>query len=116
MTLVSDDGRVPLLVGPALPAGCLRALARWSFDTLGLHRLFLLHSTANLASCRVAAKTAFGVEGTLRNSLLHADGWHDAHLHARLRTDVDGPPKREQTHVRPSMPKSGVPMTEEIHA
>jgi len=26
---------------------------------------------------------------TLRNSMLHADGWRDMHLHARLRGDVD---------------------------
>jgi ribosomal-protein-alanine N-acetyltransferase len=27
------------------------------------------------------------LEGTLRGSMLHADGWHDAHSHARLSSD-----------------------------
>jgi hypothetical protein len=26
-------------------------------------------------------------EGTKRAELLHTDGWHDMHLHARLATD-----------------------------
>jgi hypothetical protein len=32
------------------------------------------------------------VEGTMRRSMLHADGWHDMHLHARLRADGDRTP------------------------
>ena len=79
---------LPTARGTGIAARALRTLTRWTFDVLGLNRLFLLHSTANLASCRVAGKAGFGVEGTLRDSMLHADGWHDVHLHARLRTDV----------------------------
>jgi [ribosomal protein S5]-alanine N-acetyltransferase len=62
-------------------------LTRWVFDVVRLHRLHLLHSTANLASCWVAEKAGFGLEGMLRGSMLHADGWHDGQVHARLRTD-----------------------------
>ena len=51
---------------------------------LGLHRLELRHSVGNVSSCRVATKTGFALEGTLRRQLMHADGWHDMHLHARL--------------------------------
>lgn len=51
------------------------ALARWAFG-VGFHR--------NEASCRVATKTGFALEGTKRSALLHPDGWHDMHLHARL--------------------------------
>lgn len=94
---------MPLLVNPAHPAGALRSLTQpslevddrllarathqWAFDILGLHRVCLHHSTANLASCRVAAELGFRVEGTLRGAIHHADGWHDVHTHARLRTD-----------------------------
>jgi RimJ/RimL family protein N-acetyltransferase len=63
-------------------------MARWALDELGLHRLFLLHSTANPASCRVAAKAGFAPEGTLRGAMLHPDGWHDMHLHGRVRGDA----------------------------
>jgi [ribosomal protein S5]-alanine N-acetyltransferase len=36
----------------------------------------------------VAAKAGYKLEGTKRSGLLHADGWHDMHLHAR----IAGPP------------------------
>ncbi|MFJ4524129.1 GNAT family N-acetyltransferase [Streptomyces sp. NPDC088810] len=62
-------------------------LAHWSFEELGLHRLELMHATANQASCRVAGKSGFALEGTKRSALNHPDGWHDMHLHARVRGD-----------------------------
>ncbi len=65
----------------------VEALAGWSINDLGLHRLELTHSVANEGSCAVAARTGFEVEGTLRRALLHDDGWHDLHLHARLSTE-----------------------------
>ncbi|MEU6508111.1 GNAT family N-acetyltransferase [Streptomyces sp. NPDC046942] len=63
------------------------ALSRWAFEEIGLHRLELSHATANQASCRVAVKAGFAPEGTKRSALLHPDGWHDVHLHARVRGD-----------------------------
>ncbi|MEU0336348.1 GNAT family N-acetyltransferase [Streptomyces sp. NPDC006193] len=63
------------------------ALSRWAFEEIGFHRLELMHSVANPASCRVAAKAGFSLEGTRRSALLHPDGWHDMHLHARVRGD-----------------------------
>ncbi|MGR4882740.1 GNAT family N-acetyltransferase [Streptomyces sp. LARHCF249] len=63
-------------------------VGRWAFEDLGLHRLRITHSVANPASCAVAAKAGYPLEGTMRGALLHADGWHDEHLHARLRTDA----------------------------
>ncbi|MEV6049999.1 GNAT family N-acetyltransferase [Streptomyces sp. NPDC052107] len=62
-------------------------LSRWAFEEIGLHRLELSHATANEASCRVAVKAGFTAEGTKRSALLHSDGWHDMHLHARVRGD-----------------------------
>jgi RimJ/RimL family protein N-acetyltransferase len=75
-----------------LPAGrgegvaprALAGLTSWALDDLGLHRIELGHSVANQASCRVAAKAGYRLEGTLRSALLHADGWHDMHLHATV--------------------------------
>jgi RimJ/RimL family protein N-acetyltransferase len=71
--------------GIATRATC--ALADWAFDELGLHRLGLLHSSRNEGSCRVAERALFRYEGTLRDDALHADGWHDMHLHGRLAGD-----------------------------
>lgn len=65
----------------------LEALVLWAFGEAGFHRLFVRHSVANTASCRVALKAGFAAEGTERGAGLHADGWHDMHLHARLNDD-----------------------------
>ncbi|WKE73330.1 GNAT family N-acetyltransferase [Streptomyces sp. WP-1] len=78
---------LPEARGTGLAVTATRRLAHWSLDDLGLHRLRLCHSTANPASCRVAEKAGFTYEGTMRGALLHADGWHDQHLHARLAGD-----------------------------
>lgn len=66
----------------------VRALAGWAFDELGLHRLELHHSVVNPASCRVASKAGFMLEGTMHQKAGHAEGRHDMHLHARLRDQV----------------------------
>ncbi|MEU5637573.1 GNAT family N-acetyltransferase [Streptomyces rishiriensis] len=63
------------------------ALTRWALDEIGFHRLELHHATANAASCRVAAKAGFTLEGTKRSACLHPDGWHDMHVHARVQGD-----------------------------
>ncbi|MFI6237535.1 GNAT family N-acetyltransferase [Micromonospora sp. NPDC050784] len=78
---------LPPARGRGIATEALRTLTRWSFTRAGLHRLALEHSTANAASCRVATRAGFPAEGVLRGSVRHADGWHDMHLHARLRTD-----------------------------
>nr|WP_184988355.1 GNAT family N-acetyltransferase [Sphaerisporangium rubeum] len=66
-------------------ARAVSELARWALDDLGLHRLELRHSMANVASCRVAGRAGFTAEGVLRSALLHADGWHDMHIHGLVR-------------------------------
>ena len=61
-----------------------RALADWALHDLGLHRLQLMHSVDNPASCRVAQAAGFEAEGLRRSSMRHLDGWHDMHIHARV--------------------------------
>jgi RimJ/RimL family protein N-acetyltransferase len=73
--------------GQGVATRATTALARWALDGIGFQRLELLHSVANEASCRVAEKTGFALEGTKRQAALHPDGWHDMHLHARVRGD-----------------------------
>ncbi|WP_418277710.1 GNAT family N-acetyltransferase [Isoptericola jiangsuensis] len=67
-------GVVPAAVGVA---------SAWAFD-VGYHRLQLSHSVGNAPSCRAAEKSGFVLEGTRRESELHADGWHDMHQHVRF--------------------------------
>ncbi|MEU6995933.1 GNAT family N-acetyltransferase [Streptomyces sp. NPDC046465] len=79
---------MPSSRGRGVAPRAVMALSEWAFDEVGLHRLELTHSTANEASCRVALKTGFAAEGTKRSALLHEDGWHDMHLHARIKGEA----------------------------
>lgn len=63
------------------------ALTSWAFDVLGLHRIEINHSTLNVASCHVAERAGYVFEGVKRSQVLHPDGWHDMHQHARIVTD-----------------------------
>lgn len=76
---------VPEARGHTVAPRALRTVTAWLFDTVGLHRAELAHSTRNTASCRVAEKAGYEWEGTKRQQLRHADGWHDMHSHARVR-------------------------------
>ncbi|MFI6854756.1 GNAT family N-acetyltransferase [Streptomyces sp. NPDC050416] len=89
-----DDGTAevaywtaPAARGRGVAARATTALAHWALDEIGFHRLELLHAVRNEASCRVASRTGFTLEGTKRRAILHPDGWHDMHLHARVRGD-----------------------------
>ncbi len=71
-----------------LGAAAAAAAAAYAFERLGLHRVHLFHAVENPASCAVARRAGFLLEGTLRQSFRYADGHHhDEHLHARLATD-----------------------------
>jgi RimJ/RimL family protein N-acetyltransferase len=70
--------------GNGVAIQALTALSNWALETVGFHRLDLHHSVQNAASCRVAVKCGYEVEGTAHSSVLHSDGWHDMHLHARI--------------------------------
>ncbi|MEU8070743.1 MULTISPECIES: GNAT family N-acetyltransferase [unclassified Micromonospora] len=78
---------VPAARGAGVASRALRALSAWALAEGRLHRLWLDHSTHNLASCRVAVKAGFRLEGTTRSAAVHDDGRHDMHLHARVRGD-----------------------------
>lgn len=74
---------MPLLVEPFLAQAQLSATEQPTL-TAGAILLRPWRPTANAASCRVALKAGFAAEGTRRSAALHADGWHDMHLHARI--------------------------------
>ncbi|SCF23966.1 Protein N-acetyltransferase, RimJ/RimL family [Micromonospora matsumotoense] len=74
--------------GRGVAGRALAALTGWAFARLDLHRIELWHAVDNPASCRVAARAGYRLEGTLRESHRYGDGRrHDEHLHARLTTD-----------------------------
>jgi len=78
---------VPSARGEGIAARAAAAVSDWALSELGLHRVWLMHSTSNPASCAVARRAGFLPEGTLREHLRHADGWHDMHIHGRLAQD-----------------------------
>ncbi|NEA35759.1 GNAT family N-acetyltransferase [Streptomyces sp. SID13031] len=78
---------LPAARGRGLAARAVRSMQVWAFGELGFNRLDIQHSTRNEASCKVAGKTGFALEGTLRQAIQHADGWHDWHVHGRIRSD-----------------------------
>ena len=77
---------VPAARGKGVCPRAVDAMASWAFEAAGFHRLDLEHAMGNTASCRVAEKTGFAVEGVRRSAWLQADGRHDVHAHARLRS------------------------------
>lgn len=76
---------LPAARGAGVASRALSTLTAWALDETGFHRLQLDHSTRNHASCRVAAKSGYLLEGTRRSAAVHDDGRHDMHLHARIR-------------------------------
>jgi len=62
----------------------LELATSYAMEGLGLHRVQLQHAVDNAASCRVATKAGFALEGTQRGSCLLAEGFVDEHLHARV--------------------------------
>ncbi|MGW6544580.1 GNAT family N-acetyltransferase [Streptomyces massasporeus] len=75
---------VPAARGRGVAVRATNALTHWALDETGFHRLELLHAVRNEASCRVASRTGFALEGTKLRAALQPDGWHDMHLHARV--------------------------------
>jgi RimJ/RimL family protein N-acetyltransferase len=82
---------LPTARGRNVAPRALRAMTEWTFTHVGLHRIDLKHSTRNTGSCRVATKAGYAAEGTAQSSGLHADGWHDMHLHARVNDETQFP-------------------------
>ncbi|GAA0916003.1 GNAT family N-acetyltransferase [Virgisporangium aurantiacum] len=73
--------------GQGVATAAVRALADWALGDGRLFRLELGHRTNNPASCVVARRAGFLVEGLERQKLRYGDERFDVELHARLATD-----------------------------
>lgn len=76
---------LPRARGQGVATESARLVTEWALNDVGLNRVELHHSVVNVASCQVARRAGFEFEGTMYRKALHADGWHDMHLHSRLR-------------------------------
>jgi RimJ/RimL family protein N-acetyltransferase len=81
---------LPSARGRGYAAEALTLASDWGLGVLGLQRISLFHAVENEASCGVATRANFALEGTLARSHRYGDGeLHDEHLHARVHDDVD---------------------------
>ncbi len=86
---------LPEARGRGVATRALLLAARHAFTALDLYRLELGHGIGHGASCRVAERCGFRLEGTLRGAMFEEgrrDTFRDAHLHARLADDEEPAP------------------------
>lgn len=82
----------PRARGRGIASEAVTAASGWAFANLPLVRIELAHAVANPASCTVATRAGYLLEGVLRSSFIYGDGQrYDEHLHARLATDAAPP-------------------------
>ena len=75
-----------------MASAVVATVTRWAFEELALRRIELVHDVGNTASCRVATRAGYLLEGVEREALGYPDGTvADLHRHARLVTDPPGP-------------------------
>jgi [ribosomal protein S5]-alanine N-acetyltransferase len=77
----------PRVRGRGVAVAAARKLADWAFMERGLFRLELGHRMNNPASCTVATRAGFLVEGIERAKLSYEGVRYDVERHARLATD-----------------------------
>ncbi|MDQ0402118.1 RimJ/RimL family protein N-acetyltransferase [Streptomyces sp. DSM 40167] len=70
--------------GRGVATSAVAAVSAWALVVVGFHRLYLEHARRNHASCAVATKSGYPLEGTQRSAAVHDDGRQDMHLHARI--------------------------------
>ncbi|HUP84066.1 MAG TPA: GNAT family protein [Acidimicrobiales bacterium] len=71
-----------------IATAALAATTAWALGDLRLFRVQVFHAVENEASCAVATRCGFALEGVLRSGSVFGDGLrHDEHLHARLACD-----------------------------
>jgi [ribosomal protein S5]-alanine N-acetyltransferase len=74
--------------GKGLAQEAIRAILRFAFECMALHRMEIWTSSANLRSLRLAERLGFQRDGTLRRRILEDDGqFHDGTIWGLLRED-----------------------------
>ncbi|MFE0459156.1 GNAT family N-acetyltransferase [Kitasatospora sp. NPDC058965] len=80
---------MPEARGRGTATAALLLASHWAFGELGLHRIELAHAVGHGASCAIARKGGYLLEGVLRGAMPDSHGARqDLHLHARLATDA----------------------------
>lgn len=80
----------PVSRGQGFGSEALRAVTMWAFVELPIERIQLEHAVQNPASCGVAVRAGYRLEGVLRSSYRLPDGSRDdEHVHGRVVGDPD---------------------------
>ena len=92
---VSQSGHIGYWIGEryagrGMMTDAVKVLARFSFDTLRLHRIEAACIPDNARSIRVLEKAGFRREGLLRSYLRINGLWQDHYLYARIADDIPG--------------------------
>jgi RimJ/RimL family protein N-acetyltransferase len=92
LELDKQEGEIGYVVAPAARgrgAGgrAVGLLTRWGFDVLGLQRIELRIDPANEPSARIARRTGYRLEGTLRGTYFKEGIRSDIDIWARLARD-----------------------------
>ncbi len=92
---VSQSGHIGYWIGEryagrGLMTDAVKVLARFSFETLRLHRIEAACIPDNARSIRVLEKAGFRREGLLRSYLRINGLWQDHYLYARIADDIPG--------------------------
>ena len=75
------------LAGRGICSAAAARLLRFGFDEINLHRVFVRHAVANVASRGVITKLGFHHEGTTRDDLWIGDRFVSHETYAMLETD-----------------------------
>jgi RimJ/RimL family protein N-acetyltransferase len=78
---------LPHARGQGTLTSAVRLMTHWAFGSGGFGRLEIRHLLDNDASCKVAERCGFLVEGVQRGALEERGKRHDLHLHGKLATD-----------------------------
>ena len=71
--------------GRGMASAAVQLATSWAMDQLRLKRLELIHAVVNPASCKVAERAGFELEGTVRLGERYGDKqWYDEHIHGRV--------------------------------
>ena len=71
--------------GRGLASAAVQLASTWALDQLRLKRLEIIHAVVNPASCKVAERAGFELEGTVRLGERYGDKqWYDEHIHGRV--------------------------------
>lgn len=70
--------------GKGIMAQTTSAIVEYAFNELKMHRIAILAATENKASCAVAERLEFALEGTLRDNEILNGKFYDTNIYAKL--------------------------------